>query len=164
MNTEHKEFKSFSDFLLNSELDEAKGKRKEIKKFTEEISPQIRIHFVKLSCFDNPDDLNGHYKGLNSWLKPKQNYKIKGGKITFDFLNNALWEGLCDSPEVLEQFAKELKQSKYKKVKLYDNIDYDILYNEITKIMTKVVNDMLEHKFNDIRDYLNPDDFVKYHD
>lgn len=30
--------------------------------------------------------------------------------------------------------------------------------------MTKVVNDMLEHKFNDIRDYLNPDEFVKYHD
>ena len=152
------------EFERKKELNELAYDRNQYFWRVSEHDHQITTHLVKICCFDNPDDLNGHYKGLNSWLKPKQNYKIKGGKITFDFLNNALWEGLCDSPEVLEQFAKELKQSKYKKVKLYDNIDYDILYNEITKIMTKVVNDMLEHKFNDIRDYLNPDDFVKYHD
>lgn len=125
---------------------------------------QICIHLVKICCFDNPDDLNGHYKSLNSWIKPKQYFKIKGGRVTFKNLNNALWEGLCDSPEMLEQFAKDLKNKEYRKVRLYPNIDYDILYDEIVKVMTKVVNDMLEHKFNDIRNYLNPDDFVKYHD
>ena len=75
-----------------------------------------------------------------------------------------LWNGWLDSGDKIKEIALELKNTKYKKVRLYPNIDYDILYDEIVKVMTKVVNDMLEHKFNDIRDYLNPDDFVKYHD
>lgn len=163
MNFEEK-IEYHKEFERAKELNELAYDRTQYFWRVSEHDHQIAEHLVKICCFDNPDDLNGHYRSLNSWLKPKQNYKIKGGKITFDFLNNALWEGLCDSPEVLEQFTKELKQSKYKKVRLYPNIDYDILYNEITKVMTKVVNDMLEHKFNDIRDYLNPDNFAKYHD
>lgn len=57
MNTEHKEFKSFSGFLFKSEISEARTNRKEIINFMKNISNQIRIHFVKLTCFNNHDDI-----------------------------------------------------------------------------------------------------------
>lgn len=173
--------KFFEKFYLNMSSEKKIAFRKEIDKELKSVNEmaysrvayiykvsehdrKIVEHLVKICCFDNPDDLNGHFRGLNSWIKPKQKYTLKQGKITFDFLYELLWNGWLDSGDKIKEIALELKSKQYKKVKLYDNIDYDILYNEITKVMTKVVNDMLEHKFNDIRDYLNPDNFVKYHD
>lgn len=167
MNSQEKrEFKNQLEKELNSINEMAYSRVAYIIK-TSEHDRKIAEHLVKICCFDNPDDLNGHYKGLNSWIKPKQEYTLKQGKITFDLLYELLWNGWLDSGDKIKDIALialEVKNTKYKKVRLYDNINYDILYNEITKVMTKVVNDMLEHKFNDIRDYLNPDNFVKYHD
>lgn len=176
-----KSYNSFEKFYLNMSSEKKIAFRKEIDKELKSVNEmaysrvayiykvsehdrKIGEHLVKICCFDNPDDLNGHFRGLNSWIKPKQGYTLKQGKITFDLLYELLWNGWLDSGDKIKEIALELKSKQYKKVKMYDNIDYDILYNEITKVMTKVVNDMLEHKFNDIRDYLNPDEFVKYHD
>lgn len=173
--------KFFEKFYLNMSSEKKIEFRKEIEKELKSVNEmaysrvayiykvsehdrKIGEHFVKICCFDNPDDLNGHFRGLNSWIKPKQGYTLKQGKVNFDLLYELLWNGWLDSGDKIKEIALELKNTKYKKVRLYPNIDYDILYDEITKVMTKVVNDMLEHKFNDIRDYLNPDDFVKYHD
>lgn len=164
MNSQEKlEFKNQLEKELNSINEMAYSRVVYIYKVSEH-DRKIGEHLVKICCFDNPDDLNGHYKGLNSWIKPKQGYTLKQGKITFDLLYELLWNGWLDSGDVMKRIALELKNTKYKRVKLYPNIDYDILYDEIVKVMTNVVNDMLEHKFNDIRDYLNPDNFAKYHD
>ena len=163
---EKKEFKEQLEKELKSINEMAYSREAYILK-TSEHDRKIGEHLVKICCFDNPDDLNGHFRGLNSWIKPKQKYTLKQGNITFDFLYELLWNGWLDSGDKIKDIALialELKNKQYKKVRLYPNIDYDILYDEITKVMTKVVNDMLEKKFNDIRDYLNPDDFVKYHD
>lgn len=110
MNTEHKEFKSFSDFLLNSELDEAKGKRKEIKKITEEISPQIRIHFVKLSCFDNPDDIRGHFNSLDTWIDDIQELTFNGNKrLPRDDYFKYIWSDKIKDFDDFEELFLEVK-------------------------------------------------------
>jgi len=173
--------KFFEKFYLNMSSEKKIAFRKEIDKELKSVNEmaysrvayiykvsehdrKIAEHLVKRCCFDNPDDLNGHFRGLNSWIKPKQEYTLKQGKITFDLLYELLWNGWLDSGDKIKEIAWQSWHRKYKKVKLHPNINYDILYDEIVKVMTKVVNDMLEHKFNDIRDYLNPDEFVKYHD
>ena len=134
MNTEHKEFKSFSDFLLNSELDEAKGKRKEIKKFTEEISPQIRIHFVKLSCFDNPDDIRGHFNSLDTWIDDIQDLTFNGNKrLPEDDYFKYIWTNKMANLDDFEDLFLEVKDL-YKDVSPRKNLKISKVYSQLTRL------------------------------
>ena len=144
MNTEHKEFKSFSDFLLNSELDEAKGKRKEIKKFTEEISPQIRIHFVKLSCFDNPDDIRGHFNSLDTWIDDIQELTFNGNKrLPRDDYFKYIWSDKIKDFDDFEELFLEVKDL-YKDVYPRKNLKLSKIYSQLTRLSEELSKEISE--------------------
>ena len=64
MNSQEKrEFKNQLEKELNSINEMAYSREAYIIK-TSEHDRKIGEHLVKICCFDNPDDLNGHYKGL----------------------------------------------------------------------------------------------------
>lgn len=116
MNSQEKlEFKNQLEKELNAINEMAYSREAYIIK-TSEHDRKIGEHLVKICCFDNPDDLNEHYKGLNSWIKPKQGYTLKQGKITFDLLYELLWNGWLDSGDKIKEIALELKNKQYKKL------------------------------------------------
>ena len=148
MNTE---FKSFSNFLLNSELDEAKGKRKEIKKFTEEISPQIRIHFVKLSCFDNPDDIRGHFNSLDTWIDDIQELTFNGNKrLPEDDYFKYIWGDKIKDFDDFEKLFLEVKDL-YKDVYPRKNLKLSKIYSQLTRLSKKLSERLSKNFFTSTR-------------
>lgn len=134
MNTEHKEFKSFSDFLLNSEVLEEKGERKAIIDFTEEISNQIRIHFVKLSCFDNPDDIKKHFISLDGWIDDIQELTFnKNKRLPEDDYFKYIWANEMSDLDKFEDLFLEVK-AMYKDVLPRKNLKISKVYSQLTRL------------------------------
>ena len=132
-------FKSFSDFLLNSELDEARGDRAKIKDFTEQISSQIRIHFVKLSCFDNPDDIKKHFNSLDTWIDDIQ-------ELTFNRNKRLPRDDYFKDFDDFEELFLEVKDL-YKDVYPRKNLKLSKIYSQLTRLSEELSKEISENFF-----------------
>ena len=152
----------WADFLLNkiteTDLFEMAYERKVIIDKCRDLSSQICIHIVKLTCFNNPDDVRGHLKFLNGWIwdiylqklkTPKKNKKLPAN-VYYD----EIWFNRVDDYTQLKDITKLLKRTDYKNVKLRD-VNYSDLYDKLCEMMNKVCSDIEKDKLNSVEYYFD---------
>ena len=138
MNTEHKEFKSFSGFLFKSEISEARTNRKEIINFMKNISNQIRIHFVKLTCFDNPDDIRDKiFDSLDTWFNEIRKLRFysfdKKKRLPEDDYFKYIWADKIRNLNDFEDLFLEVKRT-YKDILPIQDLKISKVYSQLTRL------------------------------
>ena len=137
----------FMDLLMKTELFEMAFERKVIIEKCRSLSAQICFHIVKLTCFDNPNDVRGHLKSLDGWLDDIYSQKLKTSKknkkLDADIYYKEIWFDRVDDYIQLKDIALYIKERYYKNVKLRD-VDYRTLYDKLCKMMNKLCFD-IEH-------------------
>lgn len=147
----------FLDLATNNQLFELAFKRKEILNKCSDLSYQICSHIVKLTCFDNPNDIQGHLKSLNSWIKRIYELKHKNNiSIQWNYYYDEIWYKRVDSPEDLKTIFNELHFYDYENVKVRQ-VNYINLYNKLSELMEKMCKDIENRTLRKFEYYL--DDF-----
>lgn len=135
MNTE---IKSFSGFLFKSEISEARTNRKEIINFMKNISNQIRIHFVKLTCFDNPKDIRDKiFDKLDTWFDEIQELRFysfnKNKRLPEDDYFKYIWADKIRNLNDFEDLFLEVKKI-YKDVSPIQDLKISKIYSQLTRL------------------------------
>lgn len=152
-------FKGFKDFLIDklieTELFELAYSRKRVLDKCLFLSSAICEHFVKLTCFNNPDDVRGHIKSLNGWFKDIKRLQIKGNKkLDSKYYYNEIWFNLVDSYKVLEEIFDDLREDEYAEVTIR-KVNFKILYNKLCDVMNDIADDLEDRKFEGIEHYFD---------
>lgn len=154
MNTEHKEFKSFSGFLFKSEISEARTKRKEIINFIENISNQIRFNLVKLTCFDNPDNISRKIcDSLDSWIDEIQDLRFypfdKNKRLPEDDYFKYIWADKIRDLNDFEELFLEVK-AMYKDVLPRKDLKISKVYSQLTRLSKEISKGISRNFFGSI--------------
>ena len=145
----------FSDLLINSNLFELAYKRKEILNKCFDLSPQICKHIVKLCCFINPIDVNGHLKSLNIWLGDIEDLKLKSNsRLDYKSYYDEIWNKFIDSQEDLERIFNKLKSREYKNLPIR-KVNFNELYDKLCKLMLEVSKDIELYDLKNFDYYLD---------
>lgn len=149
-------FKDFLiDKLIETELFELAYSRKRVLDKCLFLSSAICEHFVKLTCFNNPDDVRGHIKSLNGWFKDIKRLQIKGNKkLDSKYYYNEIWHNLVDSYDVLEEIFNDLKDDEYAEVPIR-KVNFKNLYNKLCEVMNDIADDLEDRKFEGIEHYFD---------
>lgn len=144
----------FSDLLINSNLFELAYKRKEILNKCFDLSPQICKHIIKLCCFINPIDVNGHLKSLNVWLGDIEDLKLKSNsRLDYKSYYDEIWNKFIDSKEDLERIFNKLKSREYKNLPIR-KVNFNELYGKLCKLMLDVSKDIELYNLKNFDYYL----------
>lgn len=145
----------FSDLLINSNLFELAYKRKEILNKCFDLSPQICKHIIKLCCFINPIDVNGHLKSLNVWLGDVEDLKLKSNsRLDYKSYYDEIWNKFIDSKEDLERIFNKLKSREYKNLPIR-KVNFNELYDKLCKLMLEVSKDIELYDLKNFDYYLD---------
>ena len=149
----------FSDLLLDkiieTDLFELVFKRKEILNKCFDLSPQICEHIIKLCCFINPVDINGHIKSINVWLDDIEKLRFKSNtRLEYHYYYDGIWNKFIDSKDDLERVFNKLKSKKYKNLPTRD-VDFDLLYSKLCELMLDVSKDIEKYDLKDFDYYLD---------
>lgn len=145
----------FSDLLINSNLFELAYKRKEILNKCFDLSPQICKHIIKLCCFINPIDVNGHLKSLNVLLGDIEDLKLKSNsRLDYKSYYDEIWNKFIDSKEDLEKIFNKLKSREYKNLPIR-KVNFNELYDKLCKLMLDVSKDIELYNLKNFDYYLD---------
>lgn len=152
----------WADFLLDkiteTELFEMAYERKVMIDKCRDLSSQICFHIIKLTCFNNPNDVRGHLKSLNGWIGDIYAQKLKtpkkNKKLPADVYYNEIWFNRIDDYIQLKDMTLYLKRSVYKNVELR-KVNYSDLYDKLCEMMKKVCSDIEKDKLNDFEYYFD---------
>lgn len=152
-------FKGFKDFLIDklieTELFELAYSRKRVLDKCLFLSSAICEHFVKLTCFNNPDDVRGHIKSLNGWFKDIKRLQIKGNKkLDSKYYYNEIWYNLVDNYGVLEDIFNDLREDEYSNIPVR-KVNFKNLYDKLCCVMEDIADDLEDRKFEGIEFYFN---------
>ena len=152
-------FKGFKDFLIDklieTELFELAYSRKRVLDKCFFLSSAICEHFVKLTCFNNPDDVRGHIKSLNGWFKDIKRLQIKGNKkLDSKYYYNEIWYNLVDNYGVLEDIFNDLREDEYINVPVR-KVNFKNLYNKLSDVMNDIADDLENRKFEGMEYYFD---------
>lgn len=145
----------FLDLATNNQLFELAFKRKEILNKCSDLSYQICSHIVKLTCFDNPNDIQGHLKSLNSWIKRIYELKHKNNiSIQWNYYYDEIWNKRVDSPDDLKTIFNELHFYDYENVKVRQ-VNYVNLYDKLSELMQDMCQDIEKRTLRKFEFYLD---------
>lgn len=145
----------FLDLATNNQLFELVFKRKEILNKCSDLSYQICSHIVKLTCFDNPNDIQGHLKSLNSWIKRIYELKHKNNiSIQWNYYYDEIWNKRVDSPDDLKTIFNELHFYDYENVKVRQ-VNYINLYDKLSELMQEMCQDIEKRTLRKFEYYLD---------
>ena len=145
----------FLDLATNNQLFEFAFKRKEILNKCSDLSYQICSHIVKLTCFDNPNDIQGHLKSLNSWIKRIYELKHKNNiSIQWNYYYDEIWNKRVDSPDDLKTIFNELHFYDYENVKVRQ-VNYINLYDKLSELMQDMCQDIEKRTLRKFEFYLD---------
>ena len=149
---------SLIDLLMKTELFEMAFERKVIIEKCRSLSAQICFHIVKLTCFDNPNDVRGHLKSLDGWLDDIYSQKLKtpkkNKKLDADIYYKEIWFDRVDDYIQLKDIAEYIKRRDYKNVPLR-KVDYQELYNKLCKMMNDICYDIESNNLEEFDYYLD---------
>ena len=145
----------FLDLTTNTQLFELAFKRKEILNKCSDLSYQICSHIVKLTCFDNPNDIQGHLKSLNSWIRRIYELKHKNNiSIQWNYYYDEIWHKRVDSPDDLKTIFNELHFYDYENVKVRQ-VNYIALYDKLSELMQDMCQDIEKRTLRKFEFYLD---------
>jgi hypothetical protein len=143
---------------MKTELFEMAFERKVIIEKCRSLSAQICFHIVKLTCFDNPNDVRGHLKSLDGWLDDIYSQKLKtpkkNKKLDADIYYKEIWFDRVDDYIQLKDIAEYIKRRDYKNVPLR-KVDYQELYNKLCKMMNDICYDIESNNLEEFDYYLD---------
>lgn len=149
---------SLMDLLMRTELFEMAFERKVMIEKCRSLSSQICFHIIKLTCFNNPDDIRGHLKSLNGWIGDIYSQKLKtpkkNKKLPANVYYDEIWFNRVDDYIQLKDMSLYLKRTDYKKVELRE-VNYKNLYNKLCDMMNDVCHDIENDKLEDFEFYLD---------
>ena len=149
---------SLMDLLMNTELFEMAFERKVMIEKCRSLSSQICFHIIKLTCFNNPDDIRGHLKSLNGWIDDIYSQKLKtpkkNKKLDADIYYKEIWFDRVDDYIQLKDIAEYIKRRDYKNVPLR-KVDYQELYNKLCKMMNDICYGIESNNLEEFDYYLD---------
>lgn len=145
----------FLDLATSTQLFELAYKRKEILNKCSDLSYQICSHIVKLTCFDSPNDIQGHLKSLNSWIKRIYELKHKNNiSIQWNYYYDEIWNKRVDNPDDLKTIFNELHFYDYENVKVRQ-VNYITLYDKLSELMQDMCQDIEKRTLRKFEFYLD---------
>ena len=119
------------------------------------MSPQICKHIVKLCCFINPIDVNGHLKSINVWLGDIEDLKLKSNsRLDYKSYYIEIWNKFIDSKEDLERIFNKLKSREYSDLPIRE-VDFNVLYAKLCVVMIDVSKDIENYDLKSFEYYLD---------
>lgn len=144
----------WADFLLNkiteTDLFEMTYERKVIIDKCRDLSSQICIHIVKLTCFDNPDDIRDKiFDSLYTWFNEIRKLRIysfdKNKRLPEDDYFKYIWADKIHNLDDFEYLFLEVKKT-YKEVLPIQDLKISKIYSQLTRL-SKELSKALSRNF-----------------
>lgn len=100
-----------------------------------------------MSCFDNPDDIRGHFNSLDTWIDDIQELTFNGNKrLPRDDYFKYIWSDKIKDFDDFEELFLEVKDL-YKDVYPRKNLKLSKIYSQLTRLSEELSKEISENFF-----------------